>query len=74
MNKEKIEYYSHLTVTVIGTGFLGYIFLRYLFDLLVLEFDTFHLQYQRIILLLRSIMEYIHNWTHSVVLLSVENH
>ena len=30
MNKEKIEYYSHLTVTVIGAAFLGYIFLRYL--------------------------------------------
>lgn len=31
MNKDKIEYYSHLTVTVIGAILLGYVFLRYIF-------------------------------------------
>lgn len=30
MNKEKIEFYSHLTVTVVGALFLLYVFARYL--------------------------------------------
>ena len=31
MNKEKLEYYSHLTVTLIGVFIAAYIFVRYLF-------------------------------------------
>ena len=35
MNKEKIEYYSHLTVTAIGALLFGYIFIRYIFFLVL---------------------------------------
>ena len=31
MNKEKLEYYSHLTITLFGASLLAYIFVRYLF-------------------------------------------
>ncbi len=31
VDKEKIEYYAHLTITVIGLIIVGYIFIRYLF-------------------------------------------
>ena len=31
MNKEKIEYYAHLTITVLGAVFASYVFIRYLF-------------------------------------------
>ncbi len=33
MKKEKIEYYSHLTVTVIGAVLFAYVFVKYLFAL-----------------------------------------
>ena len=31
MNKDKIEYWAHLTITVLGIGIAAFLFFRYLF-------------------------------------------
>ncbi len=35
MNKEKAEYYAHLSVTLIGALLIGYVFIKYLFGILL---------------------------------------